>query len=328
MAVLIEDARRAAVCVATLALGCVSTDDLFLEAPPPPASVPTAVTPSAPNDDAQSAVPPAGPEQLLGAGRDEPPPSQVQDADAGVVAADAAASAPPATEVATDPCALEDAIVCDTFEEMSADVFPEGAPWLPELAGCGSHTIDGAGPSTSGTNALRAGGGGYPECMLHAELSGEDDIYVRTRVFIEGTVDLLSEYLTLIEFGVFPAQDDPELRIGVRPELDSVCPGAPGLDVSGSGLAMGTATACTGFVLEAERWYCLEAHLVRAGVNSNLSVSIDGAPLAVRDFVGADPWAVPDLYVKLGRASYGASGSGSIWHDDVAIGRQPIPCQP
>jgi hypothetical protein len=327
MALLIEDARRAAVCAASLALGCVSTGELFVGDPPPSASpMATAITPAF-DGSLVPGVAPAEPEQLLGADRDEVLP-QAPQADAGGAPPDAAAVPSAEPPVVIDPCALEDAIVCDTFEEAAANVFPQAAGWLPELAGCGSHTIDAAGPSTSGTNALRAGPGGYPECMLHAELSGEGDIYVRTRIFIENSVELLSEYLTLIEFGVHAAQDDPELRIGVRPQLDGVCPGAPGLDVTGSGLSMGTATACTGFVLQPERWYCLEAHLVRAGANSSVSVSIDGAALAARDFAGAEAWATPELYVKLGRASYGVSGVGSVWHDDIAVGRQPIPCQP
>jgi hypothetical protein len=326
MAVLIEDARRAAIGAASLALGCVSTGELFKGDPEPSAPMPSATSPAPSAGMQPVAVPAELPEQLLGADRDEVPLPQVTLGDAGVAQLDAAVV--PAEPPATDPCALEDAIVCDTFEDLPADAFPQGAGWLPELAGCGSHTVDGQGPSTSGTSALRAGADGYPECMLHAELSGEADIYVRTRVFIEGSVDLLAEYLTLIEFGARAAQDDPELRIGVRPELDGVCPAAPGLDVTGSGLAMGTATACTGFALVPERWYCLEAHLVRAGPDSSLSVSIDGAPLVTRDFAGADAWATPDLYVKFGRASYGASGRGSVWHDDVAVGRQPIPCQP
>jgi hypothetical protein len=46
------------------------------------------------------------------------------------------------------------------------------------------------------------------------------------------------------------------------------------------------------------------------------------------DLVGAAGWAGDELYLKLGRAAYGASGPGSLWHDDVAVSREPLPCLP
>jgi hypothetical protein len=333
MSICVEDVRFTAACVASLAVGCLSTGEpLFREefASAAPAREMTSMQqPSAAIPDEPAAMPSAmAPEQLLGGDRDRVPIVPDEASEAGEPAQAAVPpEAPPATvAVETDPCAIEDAILCETFEDMSEDAFPRSEAWLPELAGCAaSHVIDAAGPSASGTKALRADDGGYPECMLHAKLSGEDDIYVRTSVFL-GDSDLLAEYVSLLEFGSRAAQDDPELRIGVRPVLDAVCPGVPGIDVTGSGLVRGTATACTGVVLEPERWYCIGAHFVRAGANLTLSVSLDGAELLTRDFAGTPAWADDDLYVKLGRASYGASSSGSVWHDDVAVSRHPIPC--
>jgi hypothetical protein len=332
MTIRLRAPRLAGAYLASLALGCVATGDpLFRpdDAPAPPAlAMASEPPPSAAVAEPPVAIPSAtAPEQLLGGARDDAPIVASEQADAGRSEQTAVPPAPPPATVA-DPCALDDAILCDTFEDMLDGAFPQSDAWLPELAGCAaSHVIDAAGPSSSGAKALRADDGGYPECMLHADLSGEGDVYVRTHVFLGGG-ELLTEYLTLLEFGSRAAQDDPELRIGVRPALDSVCPGLPGLDVTGSGLAPGTATACTGVVLAPERWYCLGAHLVRAEGNLTLSLSLDGAELLTRDFVGAADWVNSDLYVKLGRASYGASSSGSVWHDDVAVSRQPIPCQP
>jgi hypothetical protein len=323
--------------LSVFALGCVSTDKgLFSEdslSAPPAASVEVASPPmSPPSAPLQGAAAPTlSPEQLVSGARDE---AQVEPAGSGEAAqqpGDAAVAPEPAPAIeagAIDPCAFEDAILCDTFEDLPGDAFPSGDAWLPELTGCGSHTVDGAGPSVSGTKALRGDAGGYPECMLHADLSGESDVYVRSRVFLDGSANLLSEYVSFLEFGSRAARDDPELRIGVRPVLDSVCRGEPGLEVSGSGLTAGSGTECTGFELEPERWYCVEAHLVRAGANLSLSVSVDGVEQLARDFTGNAEWAGDDLYLKLGRASYGASSRGSVWHDDVAVGRQPIPCEP
>jgi hypothetical protein len=79
-------------------------------------------------------------------------------------------------------------------------------------------------------------------------------------------------------------------------------------------------------VLEPERWYCIEGHLTRSDGNLSLTLSVDGEEIIARDFVGAPVWDGSDLFVKVGRAAYGASGSGTVWHDDVAVSRQPTPC--
>jgi hypothetical protein len=295
-------------------------------APTPPAEAPAAV--SAPEQYVIGALDPAS-SSAAAPGSEPPEPAE----------ADVVPEPPPA--VAVEPCAGGSAIVCDSFEAEAENTYPSAVRWEPELAGCGSHRVDGAGPSFSGTHALRADGGGYPECMLHADLSGQDDVYVRTRVFIAGDESgvaglgdsgapgaPLSQYLSLFEFGARAAQDDPELRIGVRPAIDSLCPGVPGVDVSGSGLVGGPATECTGFELLPERWYCIEAHLMRSGGNLSVNVAVDGTELVARDFTGSAAWATRGLFFKIGRASYGASGGGSLWHDDVAVGREPLPCAP
>jgi hypothetical protein len=163
--------------------------------------------------------------------------------------------------------------------------------------------------------------------MLHADSSGEAEVFVRTRVYLGDGDALIGQYLSLLEFGARPDQDDPELRIGVRPTTDNIC-ATPGLDVTGTGLSTGSSTDCSGFVLEPARWYCIEGHLSRSGANLNLTISVDGAEVIARDFVGASVWDGSDLFVKLGRAAYGAAGSGTVWHDDIAVSRQPTPCGP
>jgi hypothetical protein len=249
-------------------------------------------------------------------------------AQAGSSSAPSSASGPPspAPAAAPDPCPLsENFLLCDSFEASAAGSFPQAAGWLPQLASCGTHVVDTSGPSVSGTHALRADAGGYPECMLHAAVSGENDLYVRTHVLL-GPGTELGQYLSLLEFGARASQDDPELRIGIRAPGDGTCADAPGLDVSGSGLSGGAKTSCSGLTLEQQHWYCLEAHLLRSGRQLSISVALDGASAVDASFTGTNAWAAPDLFVKLGRADYGKSGQGSVWHDDVAISREPLPC--
>ncbi len=345
MAIRIEDARRPAAWLSLLAgvcvSGCLSTsgEALFEEDVAPLAMAPamTSIDPDAmPEAGAPAAVMnmPFLPEQSIGAARDIAPAGGAAAAGGGSAPAAEAAPAPSvAEEAAADPCAQNGMLFCDGFEAQADEAFPADGGWLPELAGCGTHRVDGAGPAASGSKALRVDEGGYPECMLHAELSGEPDVFVRTRVFIgaqlagaEGA--LLDQYVSLLELGTGQAQDDPELRVGLRPTVDSLCPGVPGIDVSGSGLMGGPATQCTGVVLEPERWYCMQAHFTRSERNLSVSVALDGMDVVAADFVGGAAWGGNELYVKLGRAAYGPSGPGSLWHDDVAISREPLPCAP
>jgi hypothetical protein len=325
------DVRLGAVGLALLAAGCISTgeplftEEFTFEPGPAPAQMPATadMAPVSPEDSTSSVAVSPAPEQLFGVGRDVTSPggpaTPVAPEPPGTVTTDPA--------VPLDPCGFEGLILCDSFETAAEGLFPGAEGWLPELAGCGSHRVDGAGPSFSGTQALRADDGGYPECMLHADSSGEAEVFVRTRVYLGDGDALVDQYLTLLEFGARPNQDDPELRIGVRPTNDNIC-ATPGLDVTGTGLSTGSRTDCTGLVLEPARWYCIEGHLTRSDRNLSLTISVDGQEIIARDFVGASVWDGSDLFVKVGRAAYGASGSGTVWHDDITISRQPTPCGP
>jgi hypothetical protein len=235
----------------------------------------------------------------------------------------------PPTLPAFDPCAGAGVLLCDTFENEASGAFPALAPWLPELSGCGTHRVDEAGVSVSGTKALLATAGGYPECMLHAELEQRDEVYLRSWVRLGPERELLEHYLSLIELGARPSQDDPELRIGLRPAGGSLCASAPGLDVSVSGLQSGSATACSGFAIEPERWYCLQAHVKRQARSLDYELAVDGTSvLSAADVRLGSGWNDRSWYLKVGRAAYGESAAGSVWHDDVAVSQDPLPCGP
>lgn len=230
---------------------------------------------------------------------------------------------------AFDPCSGPGLAWCETFEDAAAGAFPETAPWLGELPGCGSHIVDESGVSSSGSRALRADAGGYPECMLHAELDGAGDVFVRSFIRLGSDPSLLEQYVSLIEWGPEESRDDPELRIGLRPEGGSLCTASPGLDVSVSGLASGPVTDCTGFSFEPERWYCVQARVARQGSRLNVSVAVDGETLLEQQYAGLGPsWNGRGSFLKLGRAAYGESAGGSLWHDDIAVGSEPLPCGP
>jgi len=319
--------HRAPALAAVLSMGACLPDEGPLFEPVSPANEadPVATEP-APAPAAAPAAPGATAEQA-------PTPRAIAPAAASEAPTDSVGAAPDAVEPAAASavpslCDGPGIIACDTFEAQPVGVFPSGPAWLPELSGCGTHFVDDTGPAASGVRALRASDGGYPECMLHADLGAEDEVFVRTSVFLGADGDLVSQYVSLIELGVGASQDDPELRVGLRPAVGGPCDGNPGLDFTGSGLVGGTATECSGVLLEAERWFCLEVHLSRTDQRASLSVSVDGDTVLQREVVEGAAWAEPGLFVKLGRAAYGESGQGSLWHDDVVVSREPVPCQP
>ncbi len=324
--------------------GCLSNDEQLIA----PLSAPSGSLPGgpAPDDSAQRdgtvAQDPSGPadpaENSEEVGRavrelgtavmpDSPPARPTPVTPASPMSAPDAGEAAVPEVPAPGPCSAPGLLLCEDFESFPAGQFPSSDAWLRELAGCGSHLIDATGVSASGLKALRADAGGYPECMLHADVSGQRQLYVRSWVRLGENTSSTEQYITLLEFGPRAGQDEPELRIGVRSSSNGLCNGIPGLDVSISGLAGGPSTQCSGVRLEQERWYCLQAELKRNGRALDFSVQVDGAPAAARSYAGLDPaWDGDELYFKLGRASYGGHPKGSVWHDDVAIGDQPIPC--
>jgi hypothetical protein len=310
-----------------LALGCASSDEpLFDE---------VAVPQLRPDNPVETPAPSAAPaaEDPIVAGMvlsgEQPSDSLVLTAPEAAPAPAAPAAAPaPEPGPPFQPCAGAGLLLCDTFEDAASGAFP-ASPWLPELSGCGTHRVDDSSTSVSGAKSLRADPGGYPECMLHADLNSEAEVYVRSWVRLGPEPDLRAQYLSLLELGPRAAQDDPELRIGLRPAGGSLCPATPGLDVSVSGLKSGSETGCSGFALEPERWYCLQAHVKRSRSSLDYELSVDGASVLSASDVRLDKgWDDPRWYFKVGRAAYGQSPSGAIWHDDVAVGREPQPCGP
>jgi len=332
MASIRENGRNGSALLLLLVVGCVSTDEPLFGAVPVPETRSNPIESSA-----QSSAPAFDVGAIENLPEQPGPVSLVAPAPAAPGQAAAALLPPtPLVDVTQptvepppfDPCAASGLLLCDTFESRASGAFPGASPWLPELSGCGTHRVDSS-VSVSGQNALRAAAGGYPECMLHADLNTEEEVYLRSWVRLGPEPEQLEQYLSLLELGPSEAQDEPELRIGLRPAGGSLCTGSPGLDVSVSGLSGGAATGCSGFALEPERWYCLQAHVERQGRRLDYDLAVDGVGvLSASDVALGNGWSDRQWYFKVGRAVYGASAAGSVWHDDVAVGLEPVPCGP
>jgi len=330
MANIRENARSGAALFTLFTAGCLSTDEpLFKDVAAPEERM---------NPGAMQSALPSGMSGVVQSSEQQPtaldfaPPSATAPSAAPPASAAMPVPAGDEAEVAVTPfapCEAPGLLSCDTFEERVSAEFPSGDPWQAELQGCGTHVVDESGVSHSGSKALRADSGGYPECMLHVDLEGDADVFVRSWIRIGSEPELLQQYMSLLEWGPQGSQDEPEVRIGLRPNGGSVCPTTPGLDVSVSVLAAGSATDCTGVGLEAEQWYCVQAHLALSEAGLSVSLALDGETLLEQDYSDlAASWRSAGLFFKLGRAAYGASARGSLWHDDVAVGREPMPCGP
>lgn len=333
MASIRDNARSGAALSVCIAMGCVATDDdLFSELAAPEPRGDSVDGTTAGNVSAEMPALERTPEPVTELLPLSPPAGMPAAPGPAVTPPVAPPSAPstPALSQAAPPCPAEGLLLCESFEQSADGEFP-GEPWLSELSGCGTHRVQSGssarGLSHSGVSALGTTAGGYPECMLHAELEEEPELYLRSWVRLGSEPGLREQYLTLLELGPEEDEDEPELRVGLRPAGGSLCGATPGLDVSISGLqGSGPAADCSGVQLEPERWYCLQAHVVRDGRRLSYEVSLDGAQvLSAAELRLGAAWD-DELYFKVGRAAYGASPAGSLWHDDVAVSRLPLPC--
>jgi hypothetical protein len=331
MATIRENARYGTALWVVVTAGCVATDQPLFETVAAPELRADPVGGSAPSSAAPAAAPEPQPlaEQAPLPISLEPPVMALQ-AEALPSPEPPAPEPPPALPEPSvfEPCSSPGLLLCDTFEADAVGSFPAAEHWLDELPGCGTHRVGevDVGPPS---RALLSQQGGYPECMLHADLGEQADFYVRSRVRLGPEPELREQYLSLLEIGARAAQDEPELRVGSRPSGGSLCGNTPGLDVSVSGLGSGSSTDCAGVELEPERWYCLQVHVTRSERRLDYTLAIDGVEVLARsDIRLGGGWNDDSVYLKLGRAAYGQSPSGSVWHDDVAVGSEPLPCPP
>ena len=221
-------------------------------------------------------------------------------------------------------CGDPSVLFCEDFEADAAGAFPGASQWLPEAGGCGSHTTSSAVPAHAGAQSLQATGAGYPGCMVHADVSGQNELYIRSWVRFGAPSTDSGHHVALLELGPRSNQDDPEFRIGMR--ADAPC-NDPGVDVTVGGLSAGERTECSGFDLSADRWSCVQAHVSKQNGSITFDVRVDGAAVVPETtYTGLNAEWNDALFFKFGRASYGGNNTWSVWHDDIAVGTAPIAC--
>ncbi len=235
------------------------------------------------------------------------------------------------------PCTAPGLILCDDFESRTTGVKPTGAPWLTTNCSATNFVLKvDTTTATSGTKSLASQGVPYGECMLHADLGATPptDFWVRSRVrFAAGdATQFMAHELVAYDLNPTMNTDDPGIRVGFRG--DNSCSAAPfdgrGVEVNITGGQ--EITGCTGFKLQADKWYCLELHVVRNASNATTAtLLIDGASqmynihgTAADMVVNTNPaiWR----YLRVGARPYSSAYPWPIYIDDLAVGTQKIGC--
>jgi len=218
--------------------------------------------------------------------------------------------------------------MCDDFESRPAGQKPIGVPWLTSQCSATGFTlsVDGS-QAHSGTKSLISQGVPYGQCMLHADLGTVSDFWVRSWVFFArgDAAQFTAHEVSAFELTPTTDTDDPGIRVGFRGD-NSCIPTGVELNITGGE----EKTGCTGFQLQADKWYCLEVHVVtNAGTTAELfidsvdqSYNIHGTPA---DTV-VNPQPTAWRYLRLGTRSYSNAYPSPVYVDDVAVGSQRIGC--
>jgi hypothetical protein len=225
-------------------------------------------------------------------------------------------------------CSAPGLILCDDFEADPLGQEPSGGPWLTEPCSASGFTlkVDGS-QAHSGMRSLVSQGVPYGQCMLHADLGTPTDFWVRSWVlFAQGDANQFAAHeVTAFELTPTPDTDDPGIRVGFRGDSSCI---PTGVEVNITGGE--EKTGCTGFQLQADRWYCFELHVTtNAGTTADFfidsvdqSFNIHGTPAQTV----VNPQVTAWRYLRLGTRSYSNAYPSSVYVDDIAIGTQRIGC--
>lgn len=226
------------------------------------------------------------------------------------------------------PCSAPGLILCDDFETDPIGQQPSGGPWLTEPCAATGFTlkVDGS-QARSGIRSLSSQGVPYGQCMLHADLGTRADFWVRSWVlFARGDINQFTAHeVSAFELTPTPDTDDPGIRVGFRGDSSCI---PTGVEVNITGGE--EKTGCTGFQLQADRWYCFELHVTtNAGTTADFfidsvdqSFNIHGTPAPTV----INPQPTIWRYLRLGTRSYSNAYPSPVYVDDIAIGSQRIGC--
>lgn len=232
-------------------------------------------------------------------------------------------------------CQAPGILFCDNFDKSAPKSEPAGPNWRPQPAWQNDRNKVDASQSHSPPHSVLVTPTSYGSQLIVGmgfPLT-DNSFYVRVFMRLEKSSKDMGGHVSFIEGAEAQGDEGEELRLGSSHGIVDVnlIPGSKG---NGSGEKTQFSNGDVdiprddkGVVLDADRWYCLEAHF--DGKNHRFELWIDDkqqANMSVSDWKqGRMNWSPVYRFLKMGGQNFSGQ-MGRVWYDDVAVGSTRIGC--
>jgi hypothetical protein len=232
-------------------------------------------------------------------------------------------------------CQAPGILFCDNFDKAAGKSEPAGPNWMPQPMWQNDRNKVDDSQSHSPPHSVLVTPASYGSQLIAAMgfPPADNSFYVRVFMRLEKSSKDMGGHVSFIEGAEAEGDAGEELRLGSSHGIVDVnlIPGSKG---NGSGEKTQFSNGDVdiprddkGVVLEAGRWYCLEAHF--DGKNHRFELWIDDkeqANMSVSDWKqGRTNWSPMYKFLKIGGQNFSGQ-MGRAWYDDVAVGANRIGC--
>ena len=232
-------------------------------------------------------------------------------------------------------CAGAGILFCDDFDKATGNGEPAGPHWVPQPAWQNDRNKVDTSQSHSPPHSLVVKAAPYGSQLVAAMgfPPPDNSFFVRVFMRLEKSTKEMGGHVAFIEGAETETDAGEELRLGASHGIVDVnlIPGSKG---TGGGEKTQFSNGdvdiprdALGVVLEAGKWYCLEAHF--DGKNHRFQLWIDDkeqAAMNVTDWKqGRTGWSPAYKFLKIGGQNFSGQ-MGRAWYDDVAVGTKRIGC--
>lgn len=234
------------------------------------------------------------------------------------------------------PCAAAGLWLCDDFEAAAAGSEPGAPLWKPQSADQGDRIkIDGS-QHHSGSKSVTMMASNRGTQMIPASFTPVDNsFYIRVYMRLSKSTQEIAAHADFIEGAENENDSGEELRLGTSYGIVdlNLQPGTKGTGPTGEKTQFSSGEVDIsngqqgGIKLDANKWYCVEAHFNGKAHEFELWIDDQEVPgLHVTDWKqGRMNWSPTYKYVKIGGQNF-SGNIGQIWYDDIAIGPSRIRC--
>ncbi|MDX2019213.1 MAG: hypothetical protein SF187_03165 [Deltaproteobacteria bacterium] len=232
-------------------------------------------------------------------------------------------------------CTGQGVLFCDNFDKAAANSEPAAPFWVPQPAWQNDRNKIVSTQSHSPPHSVTVTAASYGSHLIAAMgfPPVDNSFFVRVFMRLEKSTKDMGGHVDFIEGAESETDAGEELRLGASHGIVDVnlIPGNKG---SGGGEKTQFSNGDVdiprdtgGVVLEAGRWYCIEAHF--DGKNHQFHLWIDDkeqATMNVSDWKqGRTGWSPAYKFLKIGGQNFSGQ-MGRAWYDDVAVGSKRIGC--